>query len=86
MTLAEHLREDWATSRGVLQRQLSALDRGELAGAFTNEQLTIMRNAFQSGIAIYDRLLRLGMVELMVEARRVGEELGYACPLSRGRC
>ena len=63
MTLAEHLRENWATSRGVLQRQLSALDRGELAGAFTNEQLTIVRNAIQGGIAIYDRLLRLGMVE-----------------------
>ena len=70
MTLAEHLREDWATSRGVLQRQLSALDRGELAGAFTNEQLTIVRNAFQSGIAIYDGLLRLPTLERSFERRR----------------
>ena len=62
MTLAEELREQWTVARRVLQRQLAALERGHLDGAFTPEQLTIVRNAIQAWIAIYDGLFRLRMV------------------------
>ena len=63
MTLAAELREQWTEARRVLQRQLAALERGHLGGAFGPEKLTVVRNAIQGGIAIYDGLLRLPTLE-----------------------